>query len=102
MRAAAAQERLGPRSPPWRAPVSVRGEVGEAEPLQVIEDAGRTFGADEIIVSTHPPGRSNWLERDVVTRAREMVDVPTTHVVVDLQRESLQGARSGVGDRESL
>ena len=100
---AAAQERLRASLAALAgAGVSARGEVGEAEPLQVIEDAMRTFGADEIIVSTHPPGRSNWLERDVVTRAREMVDVPITHVVVDLQRESLQGARSGVGDRESL
>jgi hypothetical protein len=67
--------------------VHARGEVGEADPLQALEDALRTFGADEIIVSTHPPGRSNWLERDVVARARELVDVPITHVVVDLERE---------------
>jgi hypothetical protein len=67
--------------------VRARGEVGDADPLQAIEDALRTFGADEIIVSTHPPGRSNWLERDVVRRAREAFDLPITHVVVDLERE---------------
>jgi hypothetical protein len=68
--------------------VDARGEIGDGEPLQAIEDALRTFGADEIIISTHPEGRSNWLEKGVVTGARERFAVPITHVVVDLERES--------------
>ena len=60
------------------------GEVGDGDPLQAMEDALRTFGADEIVISTHPEGRSNWLERNVVGSARERFDVPITHVVVDL------------------
>jgi uncharacterized membrane protein len=67
--------------------VEARGEVGDDDPMQAIEDALRTFGADEIIISTHPPGRSNWLEKDVITHARERFDLPITHVVVDLQHE---------------
>jgi nucleotide-binding universal stress UspA family protein len=67
--------------------VDARGEVGDGDPLQAMEDALRTFGADEIIISTHPEGRSNWLERGVVERARERFAVPITHVVVDLERE---------------
>jgi len=67
--------------------VNARGEVGDAEPLQAIEDALRTFGADEIIISTHPEGRSNWLERGVVAAARERFAVPITHVVVDLEAD---------------
>jgi hypothetical protein len=63
------------------------GEVGDDDPVQAVEDALRTFGADEIIVSTHPLGRSNWLEAKVVERVRERFDVPVTHVVVDLQRK---------------
>src|SRR5947207_1930291 len=58
------------------------------ERLQAIEDALRTFGADEVIISTHPEGRSNWLEKGVVSGARERFAVPITHVVVDLERES--------------
>jgi hypothetical protein len=65
--------------------IDVRGEVGDSDPLQAIEDALRTFGADEIIVSTHPEGRSNWLERGVVASARQRFAVPITHVVVDLE-----------------
>ena len=64
--------------------LDVRGEVGDSDPLQAIEDALRTFGADAIIISTHPEGRSNWLERGVVTSARERFAVPITHVVVDV------------------
>jgi hypothetical protein len=67
--------------------IEARGEIGDGEPVQAIEDALRTFGADEIIISTHPEGRSNWLERGVVERARERFAVPITHVVVDLERE---------------
>jgi hypothetical protein len=67
--------------------ISARGEVGDADPVQAIEDALRTFGADEIIISTHPEGRSNWLERGVVSGARERFAVPIHHVVVDLEAE---------------
>jgi hypothetical protein len=67
--------------------VEARGEVGDADPIQAMDDALRTFGADEIVVSTHPPGRSNWLERGVIERARERYEVPITHVVVDLAAE---------------
>ena len=67
--------------------IEARGEVGDGDPLQAMEDALRTFGADEIIVSTHPPGRSNWLEKGVVERARQRFAVPITHVVTDLTAE---------------
>jgi hypothetical protein len=70
-----------------QAGIDARGEVGDADPVQSIADALRTFGADEIIISTHPVGRSNWLERGVVESARERFAVPITHVVVDLERE---------------
>jgi GABA permease len=82
---AAAQERLGESLARLReAGVSARGEIGDGDPLQALEDALREFPADEIVVSTHPPGRSHWLEQGVVEQARLRFDVPVTHVVVDL------------------
>jgi len=60
------------------------GEIGDGDPIQAIEDAVRTFRPDELIISTHPAGRSHWLERGVVEKARERFDLPVTHVVVDL------------------
>jgi hypothetical protein len=67
--------------------IEASGEIGDGDPLQAIEDAVRTFGPDEIIISTHPEGRSHWLERGVVTGARERFAVPITHVVTDLEAE---------------
>ena len=85
---AAAQQRLQASLARLReAGVEARGEIGDGDPLQAMEDALRTFGADEIIISTHPEGRSHWLERGIVTGARERFAVPITHVVVDLEAE---------------
>jgi len=67
--------------------IDARGEIGDGDPLQAIEDAVRTFAPDELIVSTHPEGRSHWLERGVVDRARERFDLPVLHVVVDLDAD---------------
>jgi hypothetical protein len=67
--------------------VNARGEIGDADPLQAIEDALRTFGPEELIISTHPEGRSKWLERGVVEGARARFEMPITHVVVDLESE---------------
>jgi GABA permease len=65
------------------------GEVGNTSPLMAIEDGLRRFGADEVIVSTHPPGKSNWLESGLVERLREELDLPVTHVVVDRSRAQI-------------
>lgn len=67
--------------------LTVDGQLGDADPLQALDDAYRVFEPDEIIISTHPPARSNWLERRVVQRARERYPVPVTHVVVDPARK---------------
>jgi hypothetical protein len=65
-----------------------RGQVGDHhDPNTAIEDALREFAADEVIVSTHPPERSKWLEGGVVERARRDIPLPVTHVVVDLEAE---------------
>ena len=67
--------------------IEARGEVGDGDPLVAVDDAMRTFGPNEIVISTHPPGRSNWLERGIVESVRARYDVPVTHVVVDLATE---------------
>jgi hypothetical protein len=64
--------------------LKARGEIGDADPNVAIEDALRVFPADEIVISTHPPKRSRWLEHGVVDKARERIDLPIAHVVVEL------------------
>ena len=84
----AAQARLDDSLSGMRAlGLQAEGEVGDGDPIQAIEDALRTFQPDELIVSTHPEGRSHWLERGVIEKARERFALPLTHVVVDLEAE---------------
>ena len=63
--------------------VRVTGKVGDANAaLGAIEDELRRYGADEVIISTYPPGESNWLETGIVERLRDELDIPVTHVVM--------------------
>ena len=69
--------------------LDVSGRLGDHhDPNQAIEDALKVFPADEVVISTHPPRRSRWLESGVVERARAELPRPVTHVVVDLAGES--------------
>ncbi len=68
--------------------LAASGEVGDHhDPNSAIEDALQKFPADELVISTHPPERSRWLEGGVVDRARDEIPLPVTHVVVDLEAE---------------
>src|SRR5437764_924842 len=55
------------------------------EPLA---DALALFPADEVVIATHPPGRSSWLERNVVSRARARFHTPIHHLVVEGDRHT--------------
>jgi hypothetical protein len=61
--------------------VTARGEIGDADPLLAIDDALARFQADEIVIATLPAGRSNWIERGLVEKARARFDVPIAHLV---------------------
>jgi GABA permease len=62
----------------------VTGAVGDPNvALGAIEDELRRSAADEVLISTHPPKQSNWLETGIVTRLREELDIPVTHLVVE-------------------
>jgi hypothetical protein len=39
------------------------------------------FPASEIVIATHPEGRSNWLERGLIEKATARFDLPITHLV---------------------
>ena len=63
--------------------VHTKGRIGDADPIVAIEDALREFPADEIVIATHPPESSVWLERNLVHQARVRFDpLLITHVVV--------------------
>lgn len=74
--------------------IPANGMVGDADPLQAAADALRVFPAEELVVATHLEGRSNWLARGVVERARLRFGLPVVHLVVDREarREYLAAA----------
>jgi hypothetical protein len=68
-------ESLGPAE--WAS-----AEVGDNDPVQAIEDALRTFRADEILVVTRPEEQADWLEQGVFEDDLSRFGVPVAHLVV--------------------
>lgn len=60
--------------------IAATGVVGDEDPVAAATDALAWFGADEVIVSTHAPQQSRWLERGAVEQIRAEVEVPVIHV----------------------
>jgi hypothetical protein len=57
-------------------------EVGDPDPVQAIEDALRTFPADELIIVTRSGEDATWLEEGSPEEAFERFHLPTTHLVL--------------------
>lgn len=72
-----------------------RGEVGDADPLNAVEDAHATFTPHLVLISTSPEDSSHWLERDLLDRAREKLDIPVEHVVSRFGVEEAQNEPPG-------
>jgi hypothetical protein len=61
----------------------VESRVGDSDPVKAIEDALRTFRADELIVVTLPDEDAAWLEKGSAETALNRFSLPVTHLVVD-------------------
>ena len=61
--------------------VEAHGRVGDADPGVALADWVAQVAPAEIVISTHPPGQSHWLEGDLVASARERYDAPVTHLI---------------------
>lgn len=81
---ALAEQRLGRTLAALRAiGIEARGTVGDEDPLRAIEDALRSFPADEIVVSSPVGERPGALGRGLVAAARERFALPIRHLAVD-------------------
>jgi hypothetical protein len=74
--------------------VEAHGEIMDEDPYGATMDAIAEFGADEVIVSTHPETRSGWLRRDLVDRVRDASGLPVEHIVVDLDADRAEATRT--------
>jgi hypothetical protein len=61
---------------------NVEASVGDSDPLKAIEDALRTFPADEILVLTRPDEQAGWLEEGTGETAEARFPLPVTRFVV--------------------
>ena len=76
-RAAGVEDALAPEAE------GVEAEVGDSDPVQAIEDALRTFPADELLLVTRPDDDAGWLEEGAAAEALARFSVPVTHLVVE-------------------
>jgi hypothetical protein len=60
----------------------VVGRVGDSDPVKAIEDALRTFAADEVLVVAHPDDQAGWLDEGAPAKAQARFSIPITVVTV--------------------
>lgn len=68
--------------------------VGDADPVQAVEDALRVFPADEVVVLRGPRAETTWLEEGIAGNLRRRLAIPVTQIFVK------GDDRAGVGHGE--
>jgi len=61
---------------------NVKARVGDSDPVKAIEDALRTFPADEVVIVTRPDDQAAWLEAGSGETAQARFPLPIAHVTV--------------------
>src|SRR3954451_17071139 len=74
--------------------VPATGEVMDPDPYAATMDAFHSYGADVVVVSTHPQTRSGWLRRDLIDRLHDATGLEVEHVVVDLDADRKLATRT--------
>jgi hypothetical protein len=82
--------------------IEATGEIMDEDPYGATMDAIAEFGADEVIISTHPETRSGWLRRDLIDRVRDDSGLPVEHVVVDLDADRAEATRTLVVANQTM
>jgi hypothetical protein len=72
---------------------TVEGMIGDAEPLNAIQDAVNIHGFDEIIISTLPKRVSRWLHLDLPSKANGL-GLPVTTVTAQDEASAPAGAEA--------
>jgi hypothetical protein len=61
--------------------IDAMGQVAHPDPFTAVQNALRSFGIDEIVISTFPEARSGWMRADLIERVRQSTSKPVHHVV---------------------
>ena len=75
--------------------IEADGRVGDADPLQAIDDALVEFHPEEIVIVTQPDRHSHWTPRDLSGQARRRF----AQAVVQIVAESEENARAALASR---
>jgi hypothetical protein len=60
---------------------AVTGTIGDADAVDAVSEWLSHDHADEVIVSTLPPGLSRWMQRDLPARLEHSTGLPVRHVI---------------------
>jgi hypothetical protein len=78
----AAQARLDETLEKWRAAgFEASGILGDADPVEAVQEAWDPRSFDEVIVSTLPGQTSKWVRVDLPHRVARITDAQVVHVV---------------------
>lgn len=58
------------------------GTLGDADPVQAVEDALYAFPAEEIVICLEDSEHAHWLRGGVIERAKKRFTVPVTEIAV--------------------
>ena len=62
--------------------LDAHGTLGDADPVQGIDDALFGFPADEIVICLEEPEKRQWRHKSIVERARERFGIPVIELDV--------------------
>jgi hypothetical protein len=63
--------------------IEAEGEVGDADPMQAIQDEVLKFGPDQIVLIGHRDKDGTFAEKGLLEQAERDLDLPVTELVVD-------------------
>jgi hypothetical protein len=78
------------------------GSVGSDKPLESTTDALGSFPATHVLLATPPEQDSYWLERGLLAKARALIRIPVTQVIVPARPPSTPTIDNAAGQPGQL
>ena len=73
--------------------IEATGSVGDANPVDAVNDVLLRREFDAVIVSTLPPGLSRWIHQDLPRRLERKIALPVRHVITPFGDMRPEGRR---------
>ena len=74
-----------------------KGEVGDPDAMGAIEDELRDFGADEVVLVTHPSERTSWLANRMLSHLQRHLEVPVREIVMGEEHDRSPAPKEPAG-----